>query len=193
MLPRVLDVPGIDLLLGRPLVEEQAERSLAVDPTALRGVRPYRPGDPVRAVNWRATARTGELHTNEFDPSSLAAVRLLLDAGSLYRSWEAVEPELMELLCVVAASLAAAFAEAGYAVGLRVQRDGRGRASRGRPQPAPGALPEVLEAIARLSPFTARDYGSVLRAETGGRDGRGRVRGDHRPAAARGAGVLSPG
>jgi uncharacterized protein (DUF58 family) len=165
VLPRVLDVPGLALLRGRPLVEEQAERSLATDPTALRGVRPFRAGDPIRAVNWRATARTGVLHTNEFDPSSLAAVRLLLDLGSLHRSWEALEPERMELLCVVAASLAAAFAAGGFAVGFATNAtDAQGHrlVDLG---PAPGALPEVLETIARLRPFTARDYGSVLRAE----------------------------
>ena len=165
VLPRVLHVPELALLRGRPLVEEPAERSLAVDPTALRGVRPYRPGDPVRALNWRATARTGELHTNEFDPSSLAAVRLLLDLGSLYRSWEAIEPELMELLCVVAASLAAAFADAGCAVGLATNAtDAQGHRLVDL-SPASGALPDILEVIARLRPFTARDYGSVLRAE----------------------------
>jgi len=165
VLPRVLHVPGLALLRGRPLVEEQAERSLALDPTALRGVRPYLPGDPVRALNWRATARTGVLHTNEFDPSSQAAVRLLLDLGSLYRSWEAIEAELMELLCVVAASFAASFSDRGCAVGLATNAtDAQGHRSVDL-GPAPGALPDVLETIARLRPFTARDYGSVLRAE----------------------------
>ena len=46
VLPRVLDVPGFDLLMGRPLIDRSVARSLAVDPTALRGTRPYRPGDP---------------------------------------------------------------------------------------------------------------------------------------------------
>ena len=31
--------------------------------------------------------------------------------------------------------------------------------------PAPGALPGVLETIARLQPFTARDFGSLLQDE----------------------------
>jgi uncharacterized protein (DUF58 family) len=172
VLPRVLDVPVAGLLLGRPLVEEEAARSLAVDPTALRGTRPYRPGDSVRAVNWRATARTGALHTNEYDPASLASVRVLLDVGSLYRAWEAVEPELMELLCVTAASLASAFAERGYAVGFASNAADAGEAWVVDLEPATGALPEVLEAIARLRPFTFRDYGSVLREELEG-DGAG--------------------
>ena len=165
VLPRVLDVPVAGLLLGRPLVEEEAARSLAVDPTALRGTRPYRPGDSVRAVNWRATARTGALHTNEYDPASLASVRVLLDVGSLYRAWEGVEPELMELLCVVAASLASAYAERGYAVGFASNAADAGEAWVVDLEPATGALPEVLEAIARLRPFSFRDYGSVLRDE----------------------------
>ena len=39
MLPKVLDVPGFDLLTGHPLVEETVAHSLARDPTALRGIR----------------------------------------------------------------------------------------------------------------------------------------------------------
>jgi uncharacterized protein (DUF58 family) len=165
VLPRVLDVSVAGLLLGRPLVEEEAVRSLAVDPTALRGTRPYRPGDPMHAVNWRATARTGELHTDEYDPASLASVRLLLDVGSLYRAWEGIEPELMELLCVVVASLASAYAERGYAVGFASNAADAGEAWVVDLEPATGALPEVLEAVARLRPFSFRDYGSVLRDE----------------------------
>ena len=108
VLPRVLDVPGLELLTGRPLVDEPALRSLTTDPTALRGTRPYLPGDALRAVNWRATARTGTLHTNEFDPTTLTAVRLLLDVSVFEHAWLGVDPTRMELLCVVAASLAAA-------------------------------------------------------------------------------------
>lgn len=165
VLPRVLDVPVAGLLLGRPLVEQEAARSLAVDPTALRGTRPYRPGDQVRAVNWRATARTGTLHTNEYDPASLAAVRVLLDAGSRYRSWEGIDPALMELLCVVGASLASAYSELGHAVGFATNAAGDKEKRAAVVEPATGALPEVLEAIARLRPYTYRDYGSVLREE----------------------------
>jgi uncharacterized protein (DUF58 family) len=165
VLPKVLDIPGFSLLMGRPLVDEVAPRSLAVDPVAVRGTREYRQGDPLRAVNWRATARTGLLHTNEFDPTSTAAVRLLLDVGSRHRGWEAVDDEHLELLCVVGASLAASFANSGYAVGLA------SNASMGQElhpvdvQPVHGALPDVLEAIACLRPVIVRDYGSMVSAE----------------------------
>jgi uncharacterized protein (DUF58 family) len=165
VLPKVLDVPGIPLLAGHPLVEEAAPRSLAHDPTALRGIRPYRSGDAVRAINWRATARAGALQTNEFDPTSQAAVRLLLDAGSLFKSWENIDPELMEVLCTVVASLAAAFDAAGYAVGLASNASLSGEWRVADLQPIHAGLPDVLESLARLRPFTTRDYGSMLAAE----------------------------
>jgi len=165
VLPKVLGVPGFDLLLGHPLAEETVTHSLAHDPTALRGIRAYRPGDPMRAINWRATARSGALQTNEFDPASLAAVRLLLDVGSLHKAWEGIDAELMEILCVVAASLATAFAAHGHGVGLAsnacLTREWRAVDM----EPEQGALPEVLETLARLRPYTVRDFGSVLAAE----------------------------
>jgi len=165
VLPKVLRIPGFEQLIGHPLMEETVARSLAHDPTALRGIRPYRPGDSMRAINWRATARTGELQTNEFDPTSLAAVRLLLDVRSLQKAWEGIDPQLMELLCVVTASLASAFAERGFGVGL---------ASNAMPArdwgtvdvPAEqGALPDVLEALAQMRSFSGRDFGYVLAEE----------------------------
>jgi uncharacterized protein (DUF58 family) len=165
VLPRVLDVPGFDLLTGHPLVEETVAHSLAYDPTALRGTRAYRPGDSLRAINWHATARWGTLYTNEFEPVSLAAVRLLLDVSALHKVWEGIDPALMELLCVVAASLAAAFAAHGFGVGLasnaRLARDWRTVDI----EPAEGALPEVLETLARVLPYPGRGLGALLAAE----------------------------
>lgn len=165
VLPRVLDVPGFDLLTGAPLVEEIVAHSLAHDPTALRGMRAYQPGDSLRAINWRATARWGTLFTNELDPAALAAVRLLLDVSALHKVWEGIDPDRMELLCVVAASLAAAFAAHGFGVGLaanaRLARDWRTVDI----EPAEGALPEVLETLARVLPYPGRGLGALLAAE----------------------------
>jgi uncharacterized protein (DUF58 family) len=165
VLPKVLDVPDLDRVTGQPLVEQPAVRSLARDVTELRGTRPYAPGDSMRAVNWWATARSGALCTNEFDPTSLAAIRMLLDVGGTERSWEASIVERNELLCVVAASLAAAFDARGFGVGLasnaRVDRDWRAVDI----EPEQGALTDVLETLARVRLFPAGGFGDVLAAE----------------------------
>ncbi len=165
VLPRVLDIPGLELLTGRPLVDEAAPRSLTTDPTALRGTRPYLPGDALRAVNWRATARTGELHTNEFDPTTLTAVRLLLDVGVFEHAWLGVDPQRMELLCVVAASLAAAFAGRGFGVGLASNARLTGDWRAIDIEPREGALDDVLETLGRVLVFPPDDFGRVLSAE----------------------------
>jgi len=165
VLPKVLRVPAFEQLIGHPLMEETVAHSLAHDPTALRGIRPYRPGDAMRAINWRATARTGELQTNEFDPTSLAAVRLLLDVRSLQKAWEGIDPDLMELLCVVTASLASAFAEHGFGVGLASNAQSTQDWGAVDIPAEQGALPEVLEALAKMRSFSARDFGHVLAGE----------------------------
>jgi uncharacterized protein (DUF58 family) len=45
-------------------------------------VRPFRPGDRPRAVNWRVTARRGERWVTERHPERSADLVLLLDAGT---------------------------------------------------------------------------------------------------------------
>jgi len=45
----------------------------------LAELRPYSPGDELRRVNWRASARSGELVVNEHHPERNASVVLLLD------------------------------------------------------------------------------------------------------------------
>jgi uncharacterized protein (DUF58 family) len=165
VLPRVLDVPGLELLTGRPLVDEPALRSLTTDPTALRGTRPYLTGDALRAVNWRATARTGTLHANEFDPTTLTAVRLLLDVSVFEHAWLGVDPTRMELLCVVAASLAAAFAGRGFGVGLASNARLTGDWRAVDVEPREGALDEVLVTLGRVLVFPPDDFGRVLNAE----------------------------
>jgi uncharacterized protein (DUF58 family) len=165
VLPRVLDVEGFETLTGRPLVEAPADRSLAIDPTALRGMRPYRPGDALRAVNWRATARTGELHTNEFDPTTLAAVKVVLDVGVLEHGWMGTDPDRAELLCVVAASLATAFADRGFGIGLSSNARVTGDWRAVDVEPRDGALDEVLETLGRIVLFSPNDFHGTLDAE----------------------------
>jgi len=165
VLPKVLEVTGLDLLSGRPLVESAAARSLARDPAELHGTRPYVAGDPLHAVNWRATARTGALHTNESEPTSLAAVRLLLDVGVHEYAWEGVDPERVELLCVVAASLATAFAAGGHAVGLASNARVTGDWRAVDVEPREGALDEVLETLARVIVLPPDAFAGVLAAE----------------------------
>ncbi|GAC1653338.1 MAG: hypothetical protein NVS9B1_02330 [Candidatus Dormibacteraceae bacterium] len=45
----------------------------------LYGVREYRPGDPLRRIHWRTSARRGELVVREFEPPGLRVLALLME------------------------------------------------------------------------------------------------------------------
>jgi uncharacterized protein (DUF58 family) len=95
------------------------------DPSRFAGVRPYAPGDPVRRIHWRATARLAEPVVKRFDPARERDVVIVLDvdtqpadrAAARGSDMEA-EHDRFEELCIVAASLARRFEVDGAACGL---------------------------------------------------------------------------
>jgi len=103
--PKVLPLARYDFASERPIGEIRLANRLYEDPTRTAGVRPYQLGDPLQRVHWRATARTGELHSRVYEPTTLAGATILLDfhsAGYPNRG----EPHRSELAITLAASLA---------------------------------------------------------------------------------------
>lgn len=49
------------------------------------GTRPYIPGDPLRRINWRATARHREWHVKEFETDQLAPVLVAVEYAPRWR------------------------------------------------------------------------------------------------------------
>jgi uncharacterized protein (DUF58 family) len=52
----------------------------------LHHLREYRPGDPLRAIDWKATARTSKIITRVFNEDQHLEVMILLDAGRTSRT-----------------------------------------------------------------------------------------------------------
>jgi uncharacterized protein (DUF58 family) len=103
-----------------PLGEKHNRNFLYSDPAYISGVRDYHPGDPLRQINWMATAKTLTLKSNTLEGSAAARVVLMLAAGGLEAlDWPPDKKELaFELLVAAGASLAVSLAEAGVEVGL---------------------------------------------------------------------------
>ena len=55
------------------------KRHMLEDPFEYRGIREYQPYDDMRSVNWKATARTGELKVNQKNYTAMQTVRIFLN------------------------------------------------------------------------------------------------------------------
>jgi len=53
--------------------------------TELFGVREYRPGDPLRRIHWRSSARLGELVVREYEPPGVQTIGIFCDPGPATR------------------------------------------------------------------------------------------------------------
>ncbi len=115
--PRLVPLAGYDLASRRPVGEIRLTHRLYEDPTRIAGVRPYQEGDPLNRVNWRATARTGLLHSKIYEPSTIAGATVML---AFHRDEypPSNEPLRSELAVTTAASIANAVYLMGQQVGL---------------------------------------------------------------------------
>jgi uncharacterized protein (DUF58 family) len=115
--PVVQPLEGFDIASRRPIGEVKMSYRLFEDPTRVAGVRRYESGDPLNRVHWRATARTGVLHSKIYEPSTVAGATIVLDFHQ--DAFEARhEPYRSELAVTAAASLANAVFQMGQQVGL---------------------------------------------------------------------------
>jgi uncharacterized protein (DUF58 family) len=100
--------------------ERRARRGPIEDPTRYAGVRPYQPGDSIRRVHWRATARTGSPVSRRFEPGREREIVVVLDLLTVSGPLVALEydDDAVETLCVAAASIVRRLRADGAAVGL---------------------------------------------------------------------------
>jgi uncharacterized protein (DUF58 family) len=115
--PRVLPLEGYDVSSRRPIGEVRMIHRLYEDPTRIAGVRQYERGDSFNRIHWRATARTGQLHSKVYEPSTVAGATLLLDYHVASHDPQN-EPFRSELAITAAASIAHALYEMGQQAGL---------------------------------------------------------------------------
>ncbi len=145
---------------------EPSRRGLLEHPLAYAGVRDYQPGDPLRRLHHRASARIGRPLTKRFDPAREREVLVALDLQSLDGpAWlPTYDDDLVESLCVAVGSLARHLRDEGAAVGLAVA----GYAGAPRPvailppSEAPEQLPRILDVLAHLSPFPSSTFDRLL-------------------------------
>lgn len=116
--PKVLPLAELGIRTGRPLGDVTGGLRALEDPSRPAGVRRYQAGDPLSAIDWKATARGRSLFVRTHDPSISMTVMLAVSVETSPQQWRGYSSARLERAITAAASLAAHLAEAGYSVGL---------------------------------------------------------------------------
>lgn len=102
-------------LCERMLGTLQCAKRLYEDPFAFRTIRDYTTDDPMKAINWKASAKTGTLMVNTFDSALSHKAMLFLDVED---SGILKYQDLVEESISIAASLARRLLRRGIEVGF---------------------------------------------------------------------------
>jgi uncharacterized protein (DUF58 family) len=139
----------------QPLGEIRTRNHLFHDPVLTMGIREYQYGDSLKSIHWKSTARTGNLQTKIYEPTTTVDMGIFLDVRTVQPPNQGVIRQKLELAIVTAASLANEALTEDYRVGLCVNQNNPDSPELVRipPNRHPGQLKHILEALASLKPF----------------------------------------
>lgn len=165
--PRLLPLAELGLAAHHPLGDVRSRQWLFADPARTIGARDYRQDDPLKSVHWSATARSGQLQTRVYEPTTSLELLIFLDLDTFTRYWEGTDPVQVERAISAAATLAKVGLAERYSVGLvangmEERRDGIVRLPPGR---SLTQLDRIFDALARLVPYSVLPMTSLLRQE----------------------------
>jgi uncharacterized protein (DUF58 family) len=183
VLPAVVPIHSFPIPSGRlPGGEALRRRTHQITPNA-SGVRDYEPGDSLKRIHWRSTAKRDRLIVKEFEFDPLADVWLLIDAsdsrqyqlehGALEKGAQAgnplwadlssiIQPSTEEYAVSIAASLAFHFMEQDRNVGLIAHGAARHAV---QPERGQAQLFRLLESLAVLQAHGEHSLAEVVKIE----------------------------
>ncbi len=166
--PHVYSAAELGLPAKNPFGERPSDQRLFEDPLRNAGIREWVPGDGLRRVHWKATARHQKLLSRIYEPSEEPQIQIVLNTATLERYWEGCVPELLERLLSVAAGLATYCIDRRMPVGLIANSylPGSDQYIRLLPGRSNDQLMHLLELLAVVQPFGSRPIERLLLKET---------------------------
>jgi uncharacterized protein (DUF58 family) len=165
--PRIYSAAEMRLPAKNPFGDRSAERHIFEDPMRTKGIREWQPGDGLRRIHWKATARHRQMLSRIYEPSEDAQILIFLNVSTMRRAWQGIIPELMERAISVAGSLAAMCVEMRLPVGLIANGflPGSDQTIRLLPGRSPKQLMHILELLAAVTPLFAQPIEELLLRE----------------------------
>tara|TARA_Y100000588_G_scaffold350251_2_gene401274 strand:+ start:1748 stop:3040 length:1293 start_codon:yes stop_codon:yes gene_type:complete len=154
--PHTYLLPELGFDSVRPFGELPGGNRIYEDPSRIVGVRDYQSSDPMKRIDWNATARVQRLQSRLYEPSRAQSIVIAFNVGTLKRSWEGSDPIVLERGVSVAASIARWAYDTDLEVGLIANGafPGQGRPIHLGVGRHPDRLNRLLEALAGISSFT---------------------------------------
>jgi uncharacterized protein (DUF58 family) len=164
--PRIYTVSQLAIPSLYPLGEAKSEKHIFEDPSRTIGIRDYSPGDSLRRIHWKVSARRQKLQVKVFEPSTTLRVGIFLGVDSFQKNgiWDVEE---LELGISVAASLASHLADKNSQIGIWTNSK---LADSGQSAIVPlgggvNQLVRILETLAKVLPAYNSSFEDFLQSE----------------------------
>ena len=167
--PRIVPLNKLGIPSRDPFGDLRLRRHLFQDPVRVASIREYAPGDPLKRIHWKATARVGRLQTKIFEHTTSTDLAIFFDVRTVKHPFWGEIAQLLETGAVAAASIANHAIDNGYRVGLYVNHPYPDSASLIRIQPSssPEQLQRILEGLAMVAPTESIPIDRLVRQEGG--------------------------
>jgi len=150
--PRLVPLEKLGIPSQQLFGDIRLKQHLFQDPVLTAGVREYLPGDSLKRIHWKSTARLGRLQTKIYEPTTTVDISIFFDVRTLKAPlWGSIY-QLQELGIITAASISQHALNAGFRVGLyvnQITRFSQGMVNVPHSQ-HPDQMPRILEALAQL-------------------------------------------
>ena len=165
--PRVIDLDQLVAPPQHPFGSSNGGLPLFHDTSRVRGTRDYRPDDPMKHIDWKATARARRLQTRNFEPAVAMNVVVALNGSTSDYVWLGTNRRLFERAVTAAASTVVLADRRGYSYGL-ISNAVASYSGKWLSVPVGASsqqLTMTLEALAMSAPYVVSMLPNVFRAE----------------------------
>lgn len=165
--PRVIDLENLLFPPEHPMGEIRGSQPIYFDTNRVVGQRDYQSRDPMKHIDWKATARAQTLQTKVFEPVVSLNMLIVMNGSTREHPWQGSNQRLFERTVTVAASAASLAEKRGYSYGVVSNAVARytGKWISIPMGASSSQLSMALEALAMAAPYIVAPLSEVVDSE----------------------------